>query len=79
MSERTFDVPEVADILNQHFVAIKVDRDEHPDIDHIYMAATQLLTQHGAGGLIQYFACQPGSHFMVDSFPQMIIKGGLVL
>ena len=46
MSEKTFDLEDIADALNNHFIAIKIDRDEHPDIDHIYMLATQLLTQH---------------------------------
>ena len=47
MSEQTFDRDDVAQMLNDHFVSIKVDRAQHPDIDQIYMSATQLLTQHG--------------------------------
>ena len=35
----------VADILNEHFVSIKVDREELPDVDEQYMIASQLLTR----------------------------------
>ena len=47
MSEKTFDHPAVAQQLNEHFVAIKIDRDEHPDIDQIYMNAVQIMRQRG--------------------------------
>jgi uncharacterized protein YyaL (SSP411 family) len=48
MAEESFEDPEIAAFLNAHFVAIKVDREERPDVDAIYMAATQALT--GGGG-----------------------------
>src|SRR5512145_348093 len=48
MAEESFDDPEIAAVLNEDFVAIKVDREERPDVDAIYMAATQALT--GGGG-----------------------------
>lgn len=48
MERESFEDDEVADILNKHFVSIKVDREERPDIDHIYMEVCQLLT--GSGG-----------------------------
>jgi uncharacterized protein YyaL (SSP411 family) len=47
MAHESFDDPVVADLLNRHFVAIKVDREEHPDVDNLYMTATQLMTQRG--------------------------------
>jgi uncharacterized protein YyaL (SSP411 family) len=47
MEVESFENPEVAAIINEHFVAIKVDREERPDIDEQYMIATQLLTQRG--------------------------------
>jgi len=34
---------EVADVLNKNFVCIKVDREEHPDVDQVYMAALQAI------------------------------------
>ena len=47
MSETTFDRDDVAEKLNKYFVAIKIDRDQLPDIDQVYMAATQLLSNQG--------------------------------
>ena len=47
MAHESFEDPEVGALLNEHFVNIKVDREERPDLDQIYMTAVQLLTQHG--------------------------------
>jgi uncharacterized protein YyaL (SSP411 family) len=47
MEHESFEDPEIARTLNDHFVSIKVDREERPDLDQIYMTAVQLLTQHG--------------------------------
>src|SRR5205807_8761808 len=47
MEHESFEDPEVGKILSEHFVSIKVDREERPDLDQIYMTAVQLLTQHG--------------------------------
>jgi len=47
MERESFEDQEVADYLNEHFIAIKVDREERPDIDDIYMAATQIITRRG--------------------------------
>ncbi|MCR4435877.1 MAG: thioredoxin domain-containing protein [Clostridiales bacterium] len=48
MERESFEDEEVAEVLNKHFVSIKVDREERPDIDHIYMAVCQAIT--GSGG-----------------------------
>lgn len=48
MEHESFEDDEVADILNEHFVSIKVDREQRPDIDSVYMRVCQMLT--GAGG-----------------------------
>jgi len=47
MEHESFEDPEIAAYLNEHFVSIKVDREERPDLDQIYMNAVQLLTQRG--------------------------------
>lgn len=47
MEGESFDNVEVARYLNEHFVAIKVDRERRPDVDDIYMTAVQLLTGRG--------------------------------
>jgi len=48
MAHESFEDPAIAAIMNQHFICIKVDREERPDLDGIYMQATQAMT--GAGG-----------------------------
>ncbi|MFW6237980.1 MAG: thioredoxin domain-containing protein, partial [Halanaerobiales bacterium] len=47
MAEESFEDEKVADLLNENFVSIKVDREERPDIDSIYMQACQLMNGHG--------------------------------
>jgi len=47
MERESFEHPEVAAVLNAHFVPIKVDREERPDLDDLYMDAVQALTGHG--------------------------------
>jgi uncharacterized protein YyaL (SSP411 family) len=47
MERESFEDPEVAAVLNEHMIAIKVDREERPDIDHVYMTVTQAMTGQG--------------------------------
>jgi uncharacterized protein len=47
MAHESFEDPATADYLNEHFVPVKVDREERPDIDAIYMEATTAMTGHG--------------------------------
>ena len=49
MEDESFDDEEVAAYINEHYVAIKVDRELRPDLDSIYMNAVQLFTQGGGG------------------------------
>lgn len=48
MAHESFENKEIAEILNKYFVCIKVDREQRPDIDSVYMSATQLI--NGSGG-----------------------------
>ncbi len=48
MERESFENPEIADLLNRYFVPIKVDREERPDVDRVYMTFVQATT--GAGG-----------------------------
>ena len=48
MEKESFEDPDVAALMNQVFVSVKVDREERPDLDHVYMAVCQMLT--GGGG-----------------------------
>src|SRR5210317_436801 len=47
MEKESFENEAIADYLNKHFISIKVDREERPDIDQIYMSATQAITGGG--------------------------------
>ena len=47
MERESFENEDIAGLMNQYFVSIKVDREERPDIDNIYMQAVQALTQQG--------------------------------
>jgi uncharacterized protein len=47
MAHESFEDPQTASMINEHFVAIKVDREERPDVDAVYMQATQALTGQG--------------------------------
>src|SRR5437016_3409120 len=47
MERESFENETIAHFLNDHFVSIKVDREERPDVDSIYMQAVQLMTSHG--------------------------------
>ena len=47
MAHESFEDADTAAYLNAHFICIKVDREERPDVDSVYMAATQAMTGHG--------------------------------
>ena len=47
MEKEVFEKQEVAHLMNEHFISIKVDREEHPDVDQIYMLALQIMTRQG--------------------------------
>ena len=47
MEEETFEDEKVAEIMNRDFISIKVDREERPDVDQVYMTAVQLMTGNG--------------------------------
>ena len=62
MEHESFENEEVAKLMNAHFICIKVDREERPDIDQIYMSAVQLMT--GSGGWpLNCFALPDGRPF----------------
>src|SRR5438093_5270033 len=47
MEHESFENPDIAKLMNEHFVCIKVDREERPDLDQIYMTAVQMMTGRG--------------------------------
>ncbi len=62
MERESFMDEEVAWLMNTHFVCIKVDREERPDIDHLYMNAVQMVSGHG-GWPLNCFALPDGKPF----------------
>jgi uncharacterized protein len=54
MDGESYENPEIAAFLNEHFVCIKVDRDERPDVDARYQRAVQMLTQQGGWPLTAF-------------------------
>ncbi|MCB2196216.1 MAG: thioredoxin domain-containing protein [Bacteroidetes bacterium] len=60
MEEESFENEEIAKIMNENYVSIKVDREERPDIDMIYMNAVQIITGNG-GWPLNCFALPDGS------------------
>ncbi|MBW1659160.1 MAG: thioredoxin domain-containing protein [Deltaproteobacteria bacterium] len=67
MAHESFEAPEVAAFLNRHFVPIKVDREERPDLDAVYMAACQALTGHG-GWPLSVFLTPEGKPFYAGTY-----------
>jgi uncharacterized protein YyaL (SSP411 family) len=72
MEVESFENPEVAGILNQHFVAIKVDREEHPDVDEFYMEAVQALTRRGGWPLNMFTTPDLKPFFGGTYFPREV-------
>ncbi|MEM7082601.1 MAG: thioredoxin domain-containing protein [Pseudomonadota bacterium] len=55
MAHESFDDPDIAAVMNEHFINIKVDREERPDLDQIYQLAHQMLTQRNGGWPLTMF------------------------
>lgn len=70
MAHESFEDPEVASYLNQHFISIKVDREERPDVDAVYMQVCQAMT--GSGGWPLTIFMTPDQHpfFAGTYFPK---------
>ncbi|MEO1516203.1 MAG: thioredoxin domain-containing protein [Bacteroidota bacterium] len=60
MEHESFEDSLVSQIMNEHFVSIKIDREERPDIDNVYMTACQLSTEKGCGWPLNAFALPDG-------------------
>ncbi len=69
MERESFENEGVAAILNEHFVSIKVDREERPDIDSIYMQAVQLMTGHGGWPMSVFLTPDGGPFYAGTYFP----------
>ncbi|HWF91181.1 MAG TPA: thioredoxin domain-containing protein [Terriglobales bacterium] len=84
MDRESYDDPEIAQIINEHFVAIKVDRDERPDIDSRYQVAVQAVSGQGGWPLTAFLTPDgkpfyggtyfpPGDHYGRPSFRRVLL------
>lgn len=69
MEHESFEDPEVALVMNHHFVNVKVDREERPDVDAIYMDAVQAMTGHGGWPLNAFLTPEGVPFFAGTYFP----------
>jgi len=69
MAHESFENQEIADILNQYFIAIKVDREERPDLDNIYMKAVVSITGQGGWPLSVFLTPDKKPFFGGTYFP----------
>ncbi|GIH91546.1 thioredoxin domain-containing protein [Planobispora siamensis] len=67
MAHESFEDEATAALMNEHFVNVKVDREERPDVDAVYMAATQAMTGHG-GWPMTVFATPEGHPFYTGTY-----------
>lgn len=79
MERESFENLEIARILNKHFISIKVDREQYPDIDETYMLAVMLIANHGGWPMSSFLTPEGkpfygGTYFQPDAFKQMLIK-----
>ena len=70
MERESFEDPEVAAVLNEHYVPVKVDREERPDIDHLYMAVCQAMTGQGGWPLTVLLTPDRKPFFAGTYFPK---------
>ncbi len=67
MERESFEDAETAELMNERFVNIKVDREERPDVDAVYMSATQAMTGHG-GWPMTVFMTHDGVPFLAGTY-----------
>jgi uncharacterized protein len=67
MAHESFEDAEIAQYLNAHFVPVKVDREERPDVDAVYMEAVQAMTGHGGWPMTAFLTPQ-GEPFHVGTY-----------
>src|ERR1700721_1790417 len=77
MAHESFEDPETAAVLNGHVVPVKVDREERPDVDSVYMTATQAMTGQGGWPMTVFMtpAGEPffcGTYFPRAQFVQLV-------
>jgi uncharacterized protein len=85
MEHESFENEEIARLMNENFVSIKVDREERPDLDQIYMNAVQMMTQHGGWPMTVFLTPEgvpfyggtyfpPEDRYNIPGFPRVLIS-----
>lgn len=75
MAHESFDDQGVADFLNQHFISVKLDREERPDVDQVYMQALHLMRGQGGWPLSVFLTPEGKAFFAGTYFPKHIFTG----
>ena len=76
MSRESFSDPGTAQVINDHLVAIKVDREEHPDVDQVYMAQAAAFSEN-LGWPLTVFVTPEGAAFYAATYLPPTARGGL--
>ena len=69
MEHESFEDERIAALMNQHFVSIKVDREERPDLDHIYQSVVQMLSGQGGWPLTMFLTPDQDPFYGGTYFP----------
>lgn len=77
MERESFEDADVAAVLNTNFISIKLDREERPDIDSVYMHVTQMLTGGGGWPMTVFMDCKKRPFFAGTYFPKKDGRHGL--
>ena len=75
MADESFEDEEVAELLNENFVPIKVDREERPDVDSVYQSICQQVTGHGGWPLSVWLTPEGEPFFVGTYFPKEAKRG----
>ncbi|MEI7683438.1 MAG: thioredoxin domain-containing protein [Planctomycetota bacterium] len=75
MERESFEDPAIGELLGKHFISIKVDREERPDLDQIYMAAVQILTQSGGWPMTVFLTPDLKPYYGGTYFPPRDLYG----
>jgi len=84
MAHESFEDEQIAQLMNENFVNIKVDREERPDLDQIYMSAVQMMTHHGGWPMTVFLTPDavpfyggtyfpPEDRYNMPGFPKVLI------
>src|SRR4029078_2417739 len=85
MEHESFENEDIARLMNENFINIKVDREERPDLDQIYMSAVQMMTGHGGWPMTMFLTPEgvpfyggtyypPADRYNMPGFPRVLLS-----